>query len=323
MFSQISAVYLFLFTLDGEAQNTFSSISQSIEVPIANSKICSLPASCADRNVKYYIINRQNIRNPYIVNASDGEDVISKAPFVAGYPLKVLAPGLDGYAYNTSTLINYLIPAYYHQPGDFNIIVLDLSEQIIVAGLICPIHFASVDGECLARFLTKIYNYNSEIKLENTHIIGASYGAVVAGFAGNYFGGTLHRITALDPPNILRSVHTEDIEYPLCRKSAKVVDVFHTNMGYLGHWSMLGTVDVIFNSGIIQPGIDKGKFSYTACYHARSVELYMASIIFNRSLLARRCRYSVYEYLIDQSDHLCPLTDDPQYYIVGESMPSE
>lgn len=72
------------------------------------------------------------------------------------------------------------------------------------------------------------YNLSDDGKyLDNFHLIGRSWGAHVAGLAGQNLCGKIGRITGLDPAN--PPFRFAGFQYRLDKRNAKFVDVYHFN----------------------------------------------------------------------------------------------
>lgn len=93
--------------------------------------------------------------------------------------------------------------------------------------------------------------------MNETHIIGHSLGAHIAGFTGAYLIrnkiGKIGRITGLDPA--LPAFKNVTIEKRLNLLNAEFVDVIHTCINDLGIRTPIGHVDFYPNNGTCnQPG---------------------------------------------------------------------
>lgn len=69
--------------------------------------------------------------------------------------------------------------------------------------------------------------------LDQLHIIGHSCGAHIAGFVGKELAGSVGRISGLDPAGPHFDQFIDEPHYRLFRTDAKLVDVYHSNMGKL------------------------------------------------------------------------------------------
>jgi len=114
------------------------------------------------------------------------------------------------------------------------------------------------------------------------HCIGHSLGAHVCGFAAKNYkqngNKIFYRISGLDPAGPL---FTNDITQRLDRTDASLVDVYHTNNGWLGFSDAIGTVDYYptdeGRKEAQQPGCGKNPIQM-ACNHYRAIEMFISSI---------------------------------------------
>lgn len=93
----------------------------------------------------------------------------------------------------------------------------------------------------VSRQITILLHYLSQISgidmthdpdfMESIHLVGHSCGSHIAAFVGRDFSGLLGRITGLDPAGPIFDKF--EPEFRLNRKNAKLVDVYHSNMGIL------------------------------------------------------------------------------------------
>ncbi|KAJ8969601.1 hypothetical protein NQ317_011315 [Molorchus minor] len=113
---------------------------------------------------------------------------------------------------------------------------------------------------------TKIIGYNiaqfiidSNVPLENIHLIGHSLGAHVAGFAAKKIkeltGEKIGRISGLEPAGPYFREYILVKQERLDQEDANVVDVIHTDAGVYGIEFPVGTLDIYVNGGKApQPG---------------------------------------------------------------------
>lgn len=148
----------------------------------------------------------------------------------------------------------------------------------------------------------------------DVHLIGHSLGAHTAGYAGEKMGGSIGRITGLDPaepyfqgmPNHLRLDYTD----------AKLVDVIHTDgksiffLGLPGYGMSqpCGHLDFYPNNGKEQPGctdlsettpslpltlikegLEEASRVLVACNHVRAIKLFIESINSKCQYVAHEC----------------------------------
>lgn len=124
------------------------------------------------------------------------------------------------------------------------------------------------------------------LKLETLHLIGHSLGAHIVGIAGkNVKSGKIPRITGLDPASPLFSL--KDPAGRLSDTDAKLVEIVHSNAGYLGFSTPLGRISFYLNGGRSQPGC--GLDLFNICAHSRSYIYYAESIHNPTGFYAWKC----------------------------------
>ncbi|XP_039966501.1 endothelial lipase [Bactrocera tryoni] len=146
-------------------------------------------------------------------------------------------------------------------------------------------------GKQLKDFLDK-----HEIATADVHIIGHSLGAHIAGNIGDFFNGSLGRVTGLDPALPLFTTLSTD---SLHATAAQFVDVIHTDFPVFGDGTPRGDIDFYPNFGTApQPGCadmdvlliaKQLLFEQYSCSHNRAVFLYAESIGQPKSFPAISC----------------------------------
>ncbi|XP_072929530.1 phospholipase A1-like [Epargyreus clarus] len=141
----------------------------------------------------------------------------------------------------------------------------------------------------LYRFIKTIHNKG--YPLSSIHLIGFSLGAHVSGITGklvqNKFKKKLERIIALDPA---RPCFSKPSQYRLGKHDAAFVQVVHTSAGALGLEDPIGHTDVYINGVSVSQPECKDRPISLECDHAQAWKLFSASIMNERSLMARKCR---------------------------------
>ncbi|XP_055383773.1 pancreatic triacylglycerol lipase-like [Condylostylus longicornis] len=137
-------------------------------------------------------------------------------------------------------------------------------------------YFVKPIGIKLGKLLEKFIKKNN-IAPEKIHILGHSLGAHIAGNIGDYFNGTIGRITGLDPAGPLFENFVRDGLLP---NHAKFVDCIHTAIPTLGQLLQRGHADFYPNYGkISQPGCEVlDVITATSCSHLRAPLFYAESI---------------------------------------------
>jgi len=127
-------------------------------------------------------------------------------------------------------------------------------------------------------------------------LVGWSWGAQIAGFAGHKLGGKIGRITGIDPAG--PTFKYVDEEFRLDKNDAKFVDIIHVNggklllWGYYGLEDSIGHVDIFPNGGKKQIGCPVERtliYETLWCSHGRGVRYYTESISSPVAFPACRC----------------------------------
>lgn len=112
---------------------------------------------------------------------------------------------------------------------------------------------SSIVGAYLSNFITKLTNLGAD--LGQMHLIGHSLGAHVSGFAGKRLQGKLGQISAMDAAGpCFKSNKVVSLGDRLMAGDAIVVDYYHYDDAFFGLAENLGTYDIYFNGGRLQPG---------------------------------------------------------------------
>jgi hypothetical protein len=143
----------------------------------------------------------------------------------------------------------------FHLQEEVNVICVDWENGAILPNYVKATANTRLVGKQLAMLLKGLVD-NNGLSLRNTHLIGFSLGAHVAGFAGAELGN-LSRITGLDPAGPL--FESQDPRARLDQTDASFVDVIHSNgenliLGGLGSYQPMGHVDFYPNGGRMQKG---------------------------------------------------------------------
>uniref|UniRef100_A0A336LYB0 CSON008132 protein n=1 Tax=Culicoides sonorensis TaxID=179676 RepID=A0A336LYB0_CULSO len=198
-------------------------------------------------------------------------------------PLKVL---IHGWNSNRDHISIEPVKNAYLARGTDNLIIVDWSEGATqlydVSRSLVPRVGLRI-GEMLQAFMDE-----KNIPVENTHIIGHSLGAHIAGNVGKYFKGKLDRVTGLDPAGPLFRSYSWDAIAP---NDATFVDVIHTGIGSAGELTARGTADFYPNRGFNpQPGCRRlDTLTAFSCSHFRAPQYFAESIISPMAFSAAEC----------------------------------
>ncbi|KAG7481109.1 hypothetical protein MATL_G00063230 [Megalops atlanticus] len=186
--------------------------------------------------------------------------------------------------------MHQLVSAIQKRETEANVVVVD---WLALAHQLYPdaVNNTKLVGLSIATMLDWLQD-ESQLPLENVHMIGYSLGAHVAGYAGTFVHGTVGRITGLDPAGPMFEGVESDRR--LSPDDADFVDVLHTYtreaLGVsIGIQQPIGDIDIYPNGGDVQPGCGLGDVLSTAaagnfvdvmkCEHERAVHLFVDSLL--------------------------------------------
>ncbi|VVC33024.1 Lipase/vitellogenin,Triacylglycerol lipase family,Alpha/Beta hydrolase fold [Cinara cedri] len=236
---------------------------------------------CPNNYVKFYLYTQQdNKGKPIPTEVSEGtEHIILNS--INPINLKIMIHGAYGHK---DDAFNILIrKSYFTVDSNRNILVVDykfLGDNLI--GMPYRVYdVVELVAKCTVRILYKIIKENSG-SIINTHVIGFSLGAQIAGSLANKlkitnnggFSHTISRITALEPVLL----NFEGKRSILNKDSAPIVDVLYTNFGSLGQIFPIGTHIFYANGGLCQPKCDIFDNDGYNCSHKRAYTLFAESI---------------------------------------------
>ncbi|XP_052133111.1 lipase member H-A-like [Frankliniella occidentalis] len=198
-------------------------------------------------NVKFHFFNKYDEKDIRGHQVLDAKTLLSMG-WDKELPVKVIIHGFT----NTieSPAIQVLKNAFL-KTGKYNVIGVDwgkLCAGINYLGARFNVHGAGAQvGEFLDKLIGLELTDGSQI-----HILGHSLGAHVAGIAGKTVTrGVIKRITGMDPAGPLFQVTGP--HGVIFHTDAELVDIYHTNMHWLGKSAQLGHIDFYLNGGVHQP----------------------------------------------------------------------
>ncbi|XP_026761137.1 lipase member H-B-like [Galleria mellonella] len=198
-------------------------------------------------------------------------------------------------------LLIIYIPGWWNTPTDESsealvtallhknpiVLVVD-TRPIFRRGYIASASRVKALAHLLHSFITKVHQQG--YPLSSIHLIGFSLGAHVAGMTGKLVQRSLHgrlgRIIALDPA---RPCFMRPSDYRLNRSDADFVQVVHSSAGVLGLEQPVGDADIYVNGVSVKQPECRDRSITLECDHAQAWRLYAASVINERSLMARKC----------------------------------
>uniref|UniRef100_A0A1B6C008 Lipase domain-containing protein n=1 Tax=Clastoptera arizonana TaxID=38151 RepID=A0A1B6C008_9HEMI len=266
------------------------------------------PSTCPNENIVFYLYTRDTQNNPQVLDPSNIE-TIKNAKFIEGAELKVLVHGYTG---NKDYAPNPELRAAYFQQGEYNIITVDWGALAQSPCYLEAAYNVKDVGICASQLLELVYANNPAVTLDNTHVIGFSLGAHVAGVLGSSLtSGKLPRLTGLDAALPLFDKVINDKSEIIDSEDAEFVDAYHTNQGQRGRVSTFGTVDFYINNGAYQPGCNCN----SSCSHYRAVEYFAESINSEVGFYGTKC---ISWYLLKYG--FCNVNELESLVLMGENI---
>ncbi|XP_066149399.1 uncharacterized protein [Euwallacea fornicatus] len=237
----------------------------------------------------------------------------AKGGFNKSLPTKVL---IHGFGSDCGYIWAYEIRSALMAVEEINTICVDWSNGAALPNYVKASANTRLVGKQLSLLLRGLVDKNG-LSLMNTHLIGFSLGAHIAGFAGADLGN-LSRITGLDPAGPL--FEAQDIRARLDETDASFVDVIHSNgenliLGGLGSSQQMGHVDFYPNGGRMQKG----------CSHlfvGAVSDIIWSSAVEGRSLCNHR---RAYKFFIDSVSPRCHFPafpcDSYENFLSGKCFP--
>ncbi|KOB64678.1 Neutral lipase [Operophtera brumata] len=203
---------------------------------------------------------------------------ITSSNFNANVPTIVI---VHGWLSNRYTDPNPTVRKAYLDKSDVNVIVVDWSRLALSDYATAALGVPAV-GRGVGEFL-RFLNSVTGAAYSNMHLVGFSLGAHLVGNAGRELGGSVARVSALDPAGPMWNYNSNRVN----PNDGVYVEAIHTDGGYtvggLGIGSAVANADFFPNGGISQPGC-----LTNLCNHNRAWELF-ASTVTNNHLVGQLC----------------------------------
>ncbi|XP_045475370.1 uncharacterized protein LOC123681176 [Harmonia axyridis] len=199
---------------------------------------------------------------------------------------------------------------------EINVICVDWENGATLPNYVKATANTRLVGKQLAMLLQGLVKHNG-LSLRNTHLIGFSLGAHVAGFAGAEIGN-LSRITGLDPAGPL--FESQDPRARLDQTDAEFVDVIHSNgenliLGGLGSYQPMGHVDFYPNGGRMQKGCSN-------LFVGAVSDIIWSSAVEGRSLCNHRRAYKFFTDSVSPRCHFPAFPcDSYEDFLAGKCFP--
>ncbi|XP_061729918.1 phospholipase A1 isoform X1 [Cydia pomonella] len=176
--------------------------------------------------------------------------------------------------------MSFLRDAYLSRK-DYNVFMVDWSPLSRFPCYLSALSNLRLTAQCTAQLYSYITQAGAMAKMITC--VGHSLGAHVCGMASEHLTKKQYKIIGLDPARPLASAYGSS-QYRLTRHDAHVVQVIHTNAGFLGESGLIGHADFCVNGGRTQPGCQGHFMRIARCSHFMSSCYFAASVRQNRSI---------------------------------------
>ncbi|KAK9877022.1 hypothetical protein WA026_016048 [Henosepilachna vigintioctopunctata] len=237
----------------------------------------------------------------------------AKQGFNKSLPTKVL---IHGFGSGCTHVWVYEMRSALMAVEEINVVCVDWENGAILPNYVKATANTRLVGKQLAMLLQGLVKHNG-LSLRNTHLIGFSLGAHVAGFAGAEIGN-LSRITGLDPAGPL--FESQDPRARLDQNDADFVDVIHSNgenliLGGLGSYQPMGHVDFYPNGGRMQKGCSN-------LFVGAVSDIIWSSAVEGRSLCNHRRAYKFFTDSVSPRCHFPAFPcDSYEDFLAGKCFP--
>ncbi|KOB76966.1 Neutral lipase [Operophtera brumata] len=208
----------------------------------------------------------------------EAEPDMKLSNFNANVPTIVI---VHGWLSNRYTDPNPTVRKAYLDKSDVNVITVDWSRLALSDYATAALGIPAI-GRGIGQFL-RFLNSVTGAAYSNMHLVGFSLGAHAVGNAGRELGGSVARVTALDPAGPMWNYNSNRVN----PNDGVYVEAIHTDGGYtvggLGIGSAVANADFFPNGGISQPGC-----LTNLCNHNRAWELF-ASTVTSNHLVGQQC----------------------------------
>ncbi|KAL3269423.1 hypothetical protein HHI36_008493, partial [Cryptolaemus montrouzieri] len=202
---------------------------------------------------------------------------------------------IHGYLENYRATYMNRIREEYLKLGDFNVIQVDWKR-------VAKSYYMSAAKNCyLIGGIIGSALVGMKIPASDIHLIGFSLGSHIAAFTSKKIKRLttkqIYRISALDPAGPYYRMPSIEEDDRLNPGDASIVDVIHSDGGFLGYILPIGTFDIYANRGIrrqpgcqdSEPSLDRRQFlENVLCSHSRAHDFYIQSIVMS-NLTCRVC----------------------------------
>ncbi|XP_045768446.1 phospholipase A1 isoform X2 [Maniola jurtina] len=175
---------------------------------------------------------------------------------------------------HAKTPMSYLRDAYLSRK-DYNVFMVDWSPLTRFPCYLSALSNTKLAAQCTAQLYSRITQAGALAR--KITCVGHSLGAHVCGMMSNHLTEKQYKIIGLDPARPLVSMYGSRL-FRLGRDDAYIVQVIHTNAGFLGESGLIGHADFCVNGGRLQPGCRGHPMRVARCSHFMSSCYFAAAI---------------------------------------------
>ncbi|XP_052739397.1 phospholipase A1-like [Bicyclus anynana] len=175
---------------------------------------------------------------------------------------------------HSKTPMTFLRDAYLSRK-DYNVFMVDWSPLTRFPCYLSALSNTKLAAQCTAQLYSRITQSGALAK--KITCVGHSLGAHVCGMMSNHLTEKQYKIVGLDPARPLVSMYGSHL-FRLGRDDAYVVQVIHTNAGFLGESGLVGHADFCVNGGRLQPGCKGHVMRVARCSHFMSSCYFAAAV---------------------------------------------
>ncbi|XP_012156886.1 pancreatic lipase-related protein 2 isoform X2 [Ceratitis capitata] len=226
---------------------------------------------CPHKYLGFHLYTEKSPRRGVTLNIHNPLSLF-KGGFSRHRETAIIIHGFNGTAVDMH--LQFLKDAYLSR--DFNVITVDWRP---LTRYPCYLH-ALINTRLTAQCTAQVYSFlthHGAIR-EKITCIGHSLGAHICGMISNHLSLKQHRIIGLDPARPLIERKKGHI-FRLSIDDASVIQVLHTNAGYLGQEENVGHLNYCVNGGKFQPFCKGNPIRRSRCSHFLSI-CYLASAMF-------------------------------------------
>ncbi|XP_059046457.1 lipase member H-A [Achroia grisella] len=185
----------------------------------------------------------------------------------------------------SKTPMTFIRDAYLSRK-DYNVFMVDWSPLSRFPCYLSSLSNMKLTAQCTAQLYSQITQAGALAKMITC--VGHSLGAHICGMISNHLTEKQYKIVGLDPARPLINEYGSSL-FRLGRDDAHVVQVLHTNAGFLGESGQVGHADFCFNGGRLQPGCKGHLMRISRCSHFKSSCYFAASVRRRLRMVAVPC----------------------------------